>query len=124
MAPQHGETGVTKSSLDAGRHRLLEIIEELGFSRIEQLEIQSGAPRYDPAPRILQEIRLGSEPEHRSDPTSADLTLKKEVARLFDQLNQLHDGFVDIEVRHSIPFRLVLKRRHTDFAVPPADKPC
>ena len=43
--------------------------------------------------------------------TDGDLTLKKEFESLFDQLSRLQDGFVDIEVRHSLPFRLVLERR-------------
>jgi hypothetical protein len=37
--------------------------------------------------------------------------LKKEFESLFDQLNRLGDAVVDIEVRHSLPFRLVLERR-------------
>ena len=34
---------------------------------------------------------------------------------LFDQLGRLRDGFVDIEVQHSAPFRLVLERRYEEL---------
>ena len=102
---------MTKSALGLGQRRTVEIIEELGFGRIEQLLIRDGEPCYKRAPRIVQEIKLSSEHEWPVDRSSADLTLKKEFESLFEQLIRLRDGIVDIEVRHSAPFRLVLERR-------------
>jgi hypothetical protein len=55
---------------------------------------------------------LDSDPEWQPDGGHADLTLKKEFESLFDQLSRLRDGVVDIEVRHNVPFRLVLERRY------------
>ena len=66
--------------------------------------------------RIVQEIKLGSEPERRPDRSSADLTLKREFEVLFDQLSHVRDGLVDIEVRHGLPFRLVIERRYKEMA--------
>ena len=102
---------MTKSSLNPGQRQTVEIIEALGFGAIERLLIRGGMPCFDPEPRIVQAIKLDSEPERQSDPGCADLTLKKEFESLFDQLSRLRDGVVDIEVRHSLPFRLVLERR-------------
>ncbi len=117
------EIGMTKLSLDAGRLRLLEIIEELGFGRIEQLSIHNGQPCYERTFRIVEEIRLGSERERRPDHCNADLTMKKEFEDLFNRLSQLRNGIVDIGVRHSIPFRIVLERPYREFAAVSADKP-
>ncbi len=103
---------MTKSSLNPGQRQTVEIIEALGFGVIERLLIREGQPCYDRAPRIVEEIKLGSEPEQQQpDRCCADLKLKKEFENLFDQLSRLRDGVVDIEVRHSLPFRLVLERR-------------
>jgi len=102
---------MTKSSLNPGQRKTVEIIEALGFGVIERLAIRGGLPCYEPGPRIIQTIKLDSEPERQSDGGHADLTLKKEFESLFNQLSRLHDGVVDIEVRHSLPFRLVLERR-------------
>jgi hypothetical protein len=106
---------MTKHSLNPGQRLTVEVIEKLSFGRIEQLSIRDGEPYYDRAPRIVQEIKLGSEHEWPSDLLGADLTLKKEFESLFGQLSQLRDGMVDIEVRHGLPFRLVLERRYTEM---------
>jgi hypothetical protein len=89
----------------------VEIIEALGFGLIESLLIRGGLPCYEPEPRIVQTIKLDSEFERQPSHSHADLTLRKEFESLFEQLIRLRDGIVDIEVRHSVPFRLVLVRR-------------
>ena len=102
---------MTKSCLNPGQRRTVEIIEALGFGVIERLLIRGGLPCYEPEPRIVQAIKLDSEPERQPDRGHANLTLKKEFESLFDRLSRLDDATVDIEVRHSAPFRLVLERR-------------
>ena len=97
---------MTRSSLNPDQRRLVEIIEALGFGIIEHLSIRGGLPCFEPEPRIVQTIKLDSEPEQQPDRVSADLTLKKEFESLFDQLSRLGDGVVDIEVRHGLPFRI------------------
>jgi hypothetical protein len=106
---------MTKSSLAQGQCRLLEIIEALGFGIIERLSIRGGVPCYNPEPRIVQAIKLVSGPERQPDRSRADLTLKKDFEGLFDQLTQLRNAVVDIEVQHSLPFRLVLERSYKDL---------
>lgn len=49
------------------------------------------------------------------DRSHADLTLKKEFETLFNQLSRLGDAAVVIEVRHSLPFRLVMERRYREL---------
>ena len=101
---------MTKSCLNPDQHRTVEIIEGLVFGVIERLVIRGGTPCFEPAPRIVQTIKLDSKPARLPDHGGADLTLKKEFESLFEQLSRLRDGAVDIEVRHSLPFRLVLER--------------
>jgi hypothetical protein len=105
---------MSRSSLNSAQRRTVEIIEALGFGVIERLSIRDGLPCFDLDPRIIQAIKLGSEPEQKPDRTDAD-TLKKEFENLFEQLNRLRDAIIDIEVRHSAPFRLVLERRHQEL---------
>ena|SRR5215472_17758572 len=106
---------MTKSSLNPGQRRTVEIIEALGFGVIEHLLIRSGVPCYEPEPRIIQSIKLNSEPEPQPDCTGPDFTLKKEFESLFDHLARLREGIVDIEVRHKTPFRLVRERRYEEL---------
>src|SRR5262245_47330973 len=100
-----------KSSLSPGQRQTVEIIEALGFGLIERLLIRDGSPCYEPEPRIVQSIKLDFEPAGQRVSGHADLTLKKEFQVLFDQLGRLRDGVVDVEVRHGLPFRLVVERR-------------
>lgn len=99
-----------KSSLSPGQHRTVRIIEALGFGVIEHLLIRRGLPCYESEPRVVQAIKLDSEPERQPDRSDGDLTLKKEFENLFAQLSGLGDGIVDIEIRHGVPFRLVRER--------------
>ena len=105
---------MTRSDLNPGEGRTMEIIEALGFGAIERLLIRGGVPCYQPEPRIVQAIKLDSGPEPQPD-RNDDLTLKKEFESLFNHLRRLRDGIVDIEVRHNAPFRLVLERRSEEL---------
>jgi hypothetical protein len=93
----------------------VEIIEALGFGSIEHLQIRCGVPCHDPEPRIVQTIKLDSDPERQPDRTDAGLTLKKHFEILFEQLNRLGEGTVDIEVQHGLPFRLVRERSYKEL---------
>jgi hypothetical protein len=102
---------MTKSTLNPVQRQIVDIIQSLGFGSIEHLCIRGGLPCYEPEPHIIQTIKLNEETERQIDRRCADLTLKKEFESLFDHLYRLPDGIVDIEVRHGLPFRLVLERR-------------
>lgn len=106
---------MTERSLNQEQRWTLEIIAKLGFGRIEQLSIRNGKPCFDPAPRIVEELRLASDSEQRPDLNNPDLTLKQEFQKLFGHLERLLDGVVVIEVRHSVPFRLIAERRYTEL---------
>jgi len=106
---------MTKSALNPAQRRIVEIVEALGFGVIEHLSIRGGVPSYDPAPRVVQSLKLDSELERQPDRSAADVTLKTAFEKLFEQLSRLPDGIVDIEVRHSLPFRLVVERRPTEL---------
>ena len=105
---------MTRRSLNSAQRRLLDIIESLGFGHIERLNVRNGEPCFASPPRILEEIRLATEPEERADRNDLE-TLKKAIGDLYSQLSRLGEGVVDIEVRHSLPFRLVLERRISDY---------
>ncbi|HLH16243.1 MAG TPA: hypothetical protein VKX45_03440 [Bryobacteraceae bacterium] len=101
---------MTKASLSAPRRRLLETMQRLNFGRIEDLEIRKGEPVFNPAPRIIQDIKLGGENGPRPELDRSDFVLKSQVAEFFDYLSRLGDGLVEsIEVKHGLPFKLVIE---------------
>jgi hypothetical protein len=106
---------LTKRSLDPVQLRLVETIETLGFGRIEGVAIRHGKPSFGRGIRVVQEIKLGSGSEVAVGPSNPDLTLKREFDCLFRQFDQLCDGLVDIEVRRSAPFRLIVNRLYREM---------
>jgi hypothetical protein len=102
----------TKGCLSPNRRRLLEAMQRLNFGRIEDLEIRSGEPTFSPAPRIIQDIKLGGvDNGRRPELDREDFVLRSCVIELFDHLEHLGDGTVSaIEVRYGLPVRLVVDR--------------
>ena len=101
----------TKASLSGARKRLLETMQRLNFGRIENLAVRAGEPAFDPAPKIVRDIKIGGENGPRPELDRDDFALKTQVAELFDHLTQLGDGSIAmIEVKHGLPFRLVVEQ--------------
>src|SRR4051812_27105014 len=97
-------TQITKASLKPEQCKIIEIIEALGFGLIGRLLVKDGLPSFKPEPRITQEVRFGRDHEHTFHSRAGD-TLRQEFAELLAQMNKVSEGFIDIEVRHSLPFR-------------------
>lgn len=104
---------MTKSCLNSDQRRIVEIVEAVEFGLIERLCVRGGLPCYEPEPAIFQTIKLGLKSDRQPDRDLAEL--KQEFESLFDQLSRLRDGVVDIEVRHSLPFKLVVSRRYQEL---------
>ena len=99
------------SSLSTARKKLLELIDETHFGRIEAT-ILRGEPDFSQPPTITKEIKLGLARPARSERNRAYFAIKSQFIELFDQLDRLRDGsIVTIEVRHSLPARLIVAER-------------
>jgi hypothetical protein len=101
----------TKGSLSAPRRRLLEVMQRLNFGRIEGLEIRNGEPVFQPASRIIQDIKIGGENGPRPELAIEDFALRSSVIALFDHLSRIGDGTLEsIEVKYGVPFKLVVEQ--------------
>jgi len=106
---------MTTQCLSAEQSRAVQIISALGFGVIHGLRIRDGSPCFVPETRIVQMIKLESHPQPRSESNSPGTTMKTEFQELFEQLNRVAVGIVDIEVRHGFPFRLIVEWSSTTF---------
>jgi hypothetical protein len=98
-----------RSHLTPARRRLLLLMQEVNFGKIENLIVQHGEPVFVPAPRIIREIKLGGENGTRHESTIDDFALKAPVVELFDHLVQLDSGQIEcLEIRHGLPQRLII----------------
>ena len=60
---------ITKSSLSEPQRQLIELMQRLNFGRIEALHVQDGEPMFDPAPRIVQKVKIGADNGPRPEVT-------------------------------------------------------
>ena len=89
------------------RKRLLRVMQENPYSRIEHLAVISGEPAFGPRTRIIAEMKFGSGDGPRREAGLSDYALKKEVVELFQQLDQIGSGeLLTLEVRGGLPFRM------------------
>jgi hypothetical protein len=101
----------SKKTLSASRKQLLELMQRYTFCRIENLAVGAGGePVFDSAVRITQELKIGADHGQRPKLEKEDFLLQSPVIELFEHLERLGEGRIAvIEVRHGLPFRLVVE---------------
>jgi hypothetical protein len=98
-----------KTTISNPRRQLLRLIANTGFGRIENLDVQGGEPVLDPSPRIVREIRLGSERSHGRRAIDEDLLSRPQVIDLLRLLSEIGDGTMGtLEIQNGLPFRVRL----------------
>jgi hypothetical protein len=86
-------------------------MQRLNFGRIEGLEIRGGEPLFEPAPRIIQDIKIGGDNGPRPELAIEDFALKSSAIELFDHLSRIGNGTLEsIEVKYGMPFKLVVEQ--------------
>jgi hypothetical protein len=98
-----------KSELPEGSRRLVELMQQLNFGRIENLSVRDGQPLLEPPPRVVREIKIGGDNGPRPEALRDDFPLKAQHSELFACLADLGEGTVVLlEVKHGLPFRLLV----------------
>jgi hypothetical protein len=96
--------------LSAPRQTLLRLFQSVNYGQIEDLEVRSGEPVFNPAPRVLIDVRLTSDEAPRPERELGDFALREEIVRLMDRLGEFGDGSVTlIEIRAGLPRRMVIE---------------
>lgn len=104
----------TRMSLSPARSQLLELVQRYDFCMIENIKVRGGEPVFTPSPLVAQEIKIGAVSSPRSDAHKNDFLLQSQIIELFEHLNRLGEGRIAVlEVRHRLPFRLVIERSTT-----------
>ena len=96
-----------KSSLTESQARLVELLQELNFGRIECLGVKAGEPFIEPAPRVIQKVKMGAENGPRREISLSDFTLKHQTIEMLDVIAGIGDGRVlAIEVKNGLCFSI------------------
>jgi len=89
--------------------RLVELMQDINFGRIEQLSVRDGLPVLSPRPRVSREIKFGGENGPRPESTAADFQLKKQVVELLNLIDNLQNGTIDVlDIKNGLPFRAIV----------------
>ncbi len=100
----------TKFSLGASSRKLVDLMSEINYGRIEGLVIAEGEPVFDPPPRVVRKIKLGADNGPRRQDSAKDFPLKEKVSRLLDHIFDLHDGtIILLEVQAGLPFSMEIE---------------
>lgn len=100
---------IMKGHLSAPRRRLVEVLQEIGFGRIEDLLVRDGEPVLEPPPRVLRDIRLGRCASPHPMRAAADFALRREVVDLFALFDRERHLVVErIEAQNGLPIRAVV----------------
>ncbi|MEO5334398.1 MAG: hypothetical protein H7839_20475 [Magnetococcus sp. YQC-5] len=99
-----------KHDLSLPQQRLLELMREIQFGRIEGLAVHDGMPVFDHRPVVFREIKFGGEPEPSQLGASADFTLKAQVIEMLEHFRRMRNGVVEVlEIKNGLPFRMSIR---------------
>lgn len=99
-----------KHDLSLPQQRLLAVMGEIRFGRIEGLAVHDGMPVFDHRPVLFREIKFGGEPEPSRSGASADFALKTQVVEMFDHFRRMRNGMVEVlEIKNGLPFRMSIR---------------
>jgi ATP phosphoribosyltransferase regulatory subunit HisZ len=95
--------------LSPARQRLIRLLQNTNFGKIESLTFKGGEPILEKSVRRLREVKFGSENGSRAEDCLADFELKQQVLDLLDFLDEKREGVIEqLEVRNGLPFRMVI----------------
>jgi hypothetical protein len=101
----------TKSCLSPAQSRLIELLQGLNFGRVEALRVRAGEPVFDPPPRVIQTVKLGSDNAPRPELYYGDFRLKHQIIEMLAIVSSLGEGEIRaIDVRHGLPYCMEIDR--------------
>ncbi|MDD5698395.1 MAG: hypothetical protein PHH77_07235 [Victivallaceae bacterium] len=94
-----------KNELSVSQWKLLELMRQVGYGRINNLMVEKGDPVISPESSIERDLKLDAEDIRIK--TADDSPLKKKTIKCFDQLGKIKDGFIrKIEIRGGLPIQI------------------
>ena len=100
---------VTKAALTPARKRLIELMQEINYGRIERLEVRDGEPVFDPPPTVLRLFLFGKDNGPNVSRSNDGFALKKKVAELFEVFDQERSlSIQELMIDNGLPVRMTV----------------
>lgn len=78
----------TKATLSPQKQKLVEMMQEVAFGRITDLQVKDGEPFFTPSTKINRKVLFGKERNVKPTRYSENFILKEQVQQLFDTMEQ------------------------------------
>ena len=110
LSPGIGRKGtVSKSDLSGPRRRLVELMQEINYGRIERLEVRDGEPVFDPPPTVLRLFLFGKDNGPNASRGNDGFALKKKVAELFEVFDRERSlSIQELMIDNGLPVRMTV----------------
>jgi hypothetical protein len=100
---------MTKATLSPARRRLIELMQELNYGRIEGLQVQDGEPVFDPQPITLRLFVFGKDNGPNESRGNDSFTLKKKMVELFEIFDRERTlSIQEIIIDSGLPIRMMV----------------
>ena len=96
-----------RASLSHSEQRLLGLIQEVYYGKIEDLVISGGEPVMGLPLKVLRDVKLSGEYSRKPILADRDYLDKPQVVEMLRQFRRLGDGVVQlVEIHDGLPFRI------------------
>lgn len=100
---------MTKAALSPARRRLIELMQEVNYGRIEGLQVQDGEPIFDPPPIMLRLFLFGKENGPNESRGNDSFALKKKMVELFEIFDREPTLLIqEIIIDNGLPVRMMV----------------
>ena len=100
---------VTKAALTPARKRLVELMQEINYGRIEGLRVENGEPVFDPPPTVLRLFLFGKDNRPNEFRGSDGFALKKKVGQLFEVFDRERTFSIqELMIDNGLPIRMTV----------------
>ena len=102
--------GMTTTDLTTSQQRLVTLMREIRFGRIEGLTVADGEPVFQDPTTVFRDFKFGAGDDVTPAKPNRDFALKVQVTEMLDHLRRMRDGVVEIlEIKNGLPFRMSVK---------------
>lgn len=79
---------IKRRALSPARKRLVELMQEVNYGKIEGLHVHNGEPVFSPPPTVLRQYKFGKDNGSHESRGSHNFTLKSRVVQLFEAFDR------------------------------------
>ncbi|MFI4912682.1 MAG: hypothetical protein ACIAQZ_13540 [Sedimentisphaeraceae bacterium JB056] len=103
---------ISKRELSIEQRKMLDLMSDINFGRIENLKVTGGKPILDQRAVVIRKVKFGGQNGKRSESQLVDFKLKAQVLDFFNNIELISDGIIHcLEIKHGLPFSMDIEQQ-------------